>query len=288
MLITKDIVKKLLPVYSTDQHKNDRGKIFIIGGSTGMTGAPSLSANAALRTGCGLVTVGIPASLNQVIEIKVTEAMSYPLSDENGHLAVNAYEEALEFSTSCNCVAIGMGAGRYKGTKKTVTAFLKSYDKTLLIDADGLNVLSGEVYKLERSNAKVILTPHIGEFSRLTGFTADEIINNRENIATEFAKKYNVALVLKGKNTLVTDGNLIYENTTGNEGMATGGSGDVLSGIISAFAAQGLSSVDAAVAGVYIHGLAGDFAKEKKTVYSLIASDIIESLPDAFKNLTEE
>ncbi len=287
MPITKDIVKKLLPVYKAEQHKYDRGKIMIIGGSTGMTGAPSLSAGAALRSGCGMVTVGIPESLNHIIEIKLTEAMSYPLPDSFGQLAPGAYRSALEFARKCNCAVIGPGAGRGRGTKEMVTHFLRDYSGTLLIDADGLNVLSDSLYNLKKTEPEVILTPHMGEFSRLIGLSSEEILNNREKIAAEFAEKYNVVLVLKGKNTVVTNGNDVYVNTTGNEGMATGGSGDVLAGVIAALSAQGLSAVDAATAGVYIHGLAGDMAKERKSVYSLIASDIIENLPEAFKNITE-
>ncbi len=288
MIVTKEFVKKLLPVYKTDQHKNDRGKVFVIGGSTGMTGAPTLTANAALRSGCGLVTVGIPASLNNIMEVKLTEAMTYPLKDNNGYFSLDSYEKALEFAKGCNCVAIGMGANKNKGTQKLVSEFLRNYEKNLLIDADGLNVLSGCVYKLENTKADVILTPHIGEFSRLLNISAEEILVSKEKIAMEFAQKYNVVLVLKGKNTLITNGCELFENSTGNEGMATGGSGDVLSGVISALSAQGLSPINSAVAGVYIHGLAGDFAKNKKTVYSMIASDIIENLPDAFKSLMEE
>ena len=127
MLITKDAVKNVLPVYDVEQHKYNRGKILILGGSTGMTGAPSLSAYSALRSGCGMVTLGIPESLNSIIEVKVTEAMSLPLSDEEGHFSKDAYKKALEFATSCNSVAIGMGAGRNKGTKKLVCEFLRDY-----------------------------------------------------------------------------------------------------------------------------------------------------------------
>ena len=288
MLITGDYVRKLLPVYNQEQHKYDRGKILILGGSKGMTGAPSLSAYAALRTGCGMVIAGIPESLNGIMEVKLTEAMTLPLYEDEGHFAPDAYKKALEFAEGCDCVAVGMGGGRNRGLKKIVTEFLRDYDKTMLIDADGINVLAEMVYRLEKTKAKVILTPHIGEFSRLTGLTKEEILDDRKNIAKSFAEKYNAVLVLKGKNTIVTDGDRIYENTTGNEGMATGGSGDVLSGMISAFAAQGLETFDSAVAGVYLHGLAGDIAKEKNTVYSVIASDIIDNIPCAFKRLTEE
>lgn len=267
-------------------HKGDYGHLFIIGGSPGLTGAVCLAGISALRSGCGLVTIGIPEGLNQIIEIKLTEVMSLPLPETEDHyFSVNAYDKAIEFiEKKVDCVLIGPGISLHPETKKFVKKIIPEIKKPLIIDADALKIISENLEILNFLD-KPILTPHPGEMSYLTGLKIEEIQKNREKIAEDFAKRYNIILVLKGYKTVVTDGRNTYINLTGNPGMATGGTGDVLAGIIGGILAQGEDKFISAKYGVFIHGLAGDLAKKEKGEISLIASDIIEKLPFVFKIL---
>ena len=266
-------------------HKGDYGHVLVIGASYGLTGAVSLCARAALRSGCGLVTVGVPQSLNSIFEIKLTEIMSLPLKESRkGVLSAAAFTQIKNFSKKTDVLVIGCGASRDISAQKFMRRIIQHIDIPCVVDADGINALSGHLGVLNKRQKKnLIFTPHYGEFSRLINKSVNYIVKKRKSLAKEFALRYNLTLVLKGHHSIVTDGEKFFENKTGNPGMATAGSGDVLSGIISSFAAQGLGAFEAAEFGVYLHGLAGDYAAKEKTQNCLIASDIIEHLPKAFK-----
>ncbi|MCM8760478.1 MAG: NAD(P)H-hydrate dehydratase [Candidatus Omnitrophica bacterium] len=272
-----------------DTHKGDYGHLLILGGSPGLTGAICLAGISALRSGCGLVTIGIPEGLNDIIEIKLTEVMSLPLPQTGKKtFSQKAVKPALKFiDERADGVLIGPGISTgIKETSRFVKDIIKNTEKPLIIDADALKIISSDLDVLKKSKSKsIILTPHPGEMSYLTGLAIREIQRDREGIAEEFAKKYNIVVVLKGYRTVVTDGEKVYINPTGNPGMATAGTGDVLAGIIGGLLVQGYSGFESARYGVYIHGLAGDLAAREKGEISLIASDIIEKLPNAFQSL---
>lgn len=275
----------LLPKRSNDSSKHDYGGVLVIGGSIGLTGAVCLAAKAALHIGTGLVRVGVPQDLNNIIEVKLTEEMSIPLAQKpKGYLGVEAFKQIVSILDTVDVLAIGPGASRNKSTGLLIRKLVKEVNKPLVIDADGLNALVDNLDILaKRKNRNVILTPHYGEFSRLIKKDISTIKKARKELALEFALRYNLILVLKGYKTLVSDGSEIFENTTGNPGMATAGSGDVLTGIIAGLIAQGLSLRQAGQLGVYLHGLAGDLAAKDKTQFCLVASDIIDYLPEAIK-----
>lgn len=280
-------IPKFLLKRKPDTHKGDYGYVFVLGGSPGLTGAVCLCAQAALRAGAGLVRIGIPKSLNDIFEIKLTEAMSLALEETSGCLCENAFEKIANFIDKIDVMVIGCGAGISTHTKRLFLKIIREIDKPLVIDADGLNALAADLNVLkERKSKNVVLTPHMAEFSRLSQLTIDEIGKKRKKLVKDFAFKYNLTLVLKGNRSLISNGNLLFENKTGNPGMATAGSGDVLSGVIAGLISQGLNCVEAARIGVYLHGLAGDFAAKDKTEICLIASDIIEYLPKAIKKFS--
>lgn len=257
--------------------------MLILAGSSRLSGAAVLCAEAALRGGAGLVTLGIPKSLNNpLIKIKSPEIMTLPLPEtKTGSLSVRGLKRIMEFSRKTDILALGPGLSRDKGTQALIRKVIAATNKPMVVDADGLNALAGQ-RRLFKDN--MVLTPHTAEMSRLSGLTIPVIEKNRKKVAKEFANEYNVEIVLKGKNTVVADnkGNF-YLNKTGNPGMAKGGSGDVLTGIIAAFLGQGLELFQAAKYAVYIHGLAGDLAAMRKTQISMTASDIIDMLPEAIK-----
>lgn len=255
-------------------HKGDFGKIGIIGGSMGMTGSSFLSSNASIKSGAGLVYNIVPREIFEIMSIKFVEPIAKSFDDLN---------EMEEFLKGLDTIAMGPGMGLGAYAKEVFERTIK-IDKKLLIDADGLNLLSKKLNLLEgRKDFSTILTPHEGEFARITGINIEEIKDNREKLAVDFAKKYKIILVLKGHETIVTDGENIYINKTGNSGMASGGSGDVLTGIISAFM-KNYSLYDAARLGVYVHGLSGDIYADKNSKTSLRARDLIENLSTVFKN----
>lgn len=270
-----------------DTHKGDYGHFFILGGSPGLTGAVCLAGESSLRSGCGLVTIGIPEGLNDIIEIKITEVMSLPLPQtEKRTFSEKAVEPALNFiREKADGVLIGPGISTgVEETCKFVQKIVKDTEKPLIIDADALKIISKDLDILKKSKSKsIILTPHPGEMSYLTGMPVKEIQAKREEVAEGFAKKYNVIVILKGYRTVVTDGRDTYVNLTGNPGMATAGSGDVLAGIIGGLLVQGISPFESAKYGVYLHGLAGDIAAKEIGETSLIASDIIKKLPAALR-----
>lgn len=268
---------------SPDAHKGNFGHIFILGGSARFSGAGVLCAEAALRSGAGLVTLGIPKSLNSaIIKIKPKEVMTLLLAETTeGTLSFNAFQKVEDFSKNIDVLAVGPGLTQNKSTQSLVRKVISNINKPIVVDADGLNALAGH---LDLLGITRILTPHSGEMARLLGISVKKIQSNRREIAVKFCRVHKVTLVLKGHNTVVADyKNNLYINKTGNPGMATAGSGDVLTGMIAAFLGQGLSVFEAAKYAVYLHGLAGDLAAQEKTQLSLIASDIIDKIPKAIK-----
>jgi NAD(P)H-hydrate epimerase len=269
-----------------DTHKGDYGYILVLGGSPGLTGAVCLCAEAALRIGAGLVRVAVPQSLNDIFEIKLTEVMSLPLEEEKGCLSTAAFNQIEQLLDKVDVIALGCGAAL--GAKDLLLKVIETVDKPLVVDADALNALAFDLAVLERRKTRdIILTPHIGEFSRLLKIDSEKIKQKRKDLVKDFALRYNLALVLKGHRSLVSNGKKLFENTTGNPGMATAGCGDVLTGMIAGLLGQGLSCFEAAKIGVYLHGFAGDLAAKDRTQLGLIASDIIEYLPKAIKKLSK-
>ncbi len=272
-----------------DTHKGDYGHLLILGGSPGLTGAVALASIASLRIGVGLVTVGIPSSLNNIMEIKLTEAMTLPLPQTSQFtISSKAFRKIFDFSSRIDALVIGCGGSKNPSTQNFFLKIIKEMDKPMVVDADGLNALAINMAVLrKRKNKVLILTPHLGEFSRLLKKDINSIKRKRKELAKDFALKYNLILVLKGHRSIITDGKELFENPTGNPGMATAGSGDVLAGIIGGLLAQGINPFVAARIGVYLHGLAGDLAAKEKTQSALIASDIIDYIPKAIKRISK-
>jgi NAD(P)H-hydrate epimerase len=296
-MLEKKTISSFVPSRPTYSHKGTYGHVFVIAGSRGKTGAALMTAKSCMRTGAGLVTLGVPESLMDVFQSRVTEEMTLPLPDQGGSLSAKAIEPILQFlSQKANILCIGPGIGVSDETEKVIEAVVKSSPVPIVIDADGLNSIPNTGV-LKNAQAPLILTPHPGELSRLlskaskgkdpsSSITAIE--EDRINTAISFARDEGVYLVLKGVPTIVAEPEgKAFINSTGNPGMATGGAGDVLTGIIASFLGQGLSPLNASILGVYIHGLAGDVAAAEKGEHSVIAPDIIESLPSAFRQLTQ-
>lgn len=284
-----------LAVRPRDSNKGDFGKILIVGGSRDMVGAPALAANAALRAGAGLVTVAVPGGIQQTVVSLVPCATSLPLAaDGDGRVSEGALPELLEAVVAkkrFDVVAIGPGLRRARPLVRFIAEVVKAGIPTV-IDADGLNILA-ETDWHGLLGGPCVMTPHPGELSRLLGTSIRDIQSDRLNHATRAAGLMRAAggnrgsvCLLKGDKTIVTDGEKYYLNTTGNPGMATGGTGDVLTGTVAAILGQGLSTFDAAVLGAYVHGLAGDLAAGEFGEISLMASDLIDFLPAAFRQLT--
>ena len=271
---------------NSSSHKGDFGHILILAGSARFSGAAVLCAVGAMRAGAGLVTLGIPKSLNTaLIKIKPQEVMTLPLPEtKQGALSGKGCKKIKDFLGQIDVLIIGPGLNREKTTQGLARGIIAEVKKPAVIDADGLSGLCGHLSLLKRQGAEKILTPHPGEMAGLLGTSVAKVQADRKEIARKFARDYKVTMVLKGHRTVVADykGNL-YINNTGNPGMATAGSGDVLAGIIGAFLGQGLDAFSAAKYAVYLHGLAGDLAAKEKTQISLIASDIIDKIPAAIK-----
>ena len=281
----KAIAEDKLNPLKADANKYSAGSLVCFSGSFGMAGAALLSAKAALRSGSGMVRAVLPKSIYPVCAAALWEAVYTPCEDdENGRIASSVADDVKELISKANAVVFGCGVGAGKGAKAVLEKLLTDNTLPLLIDADGINILAKHIDMLRRKSCSVVLTPHEGEMSRLTGLSPELIRNNRVEVAKSFAAEYGVTLLLKGKDTVVAGecGQLII-NPTGNCGLATAGSGDVLSGIIGALLSQSTEPFYAAVLGAYIHGLSGDLAAEKLGHRSLVATDIIEYLPKAFK-----
>jgi ADP-dependent NAD(P)H-hydrate dehydratase / NAD(P)H-hydrate epimerase len=268
-------------------HKGDFGHLLVLAGSPGKTGAACLACEAALRMGAGLVTLGIPESLNPIMEAKLTEAMTEPLPETEGKgMGLAAYDRILALCEGKKAVVIGPGLGTAEETRSLVLRLLKTIDLPVVLDADGLTALASAPEGFSIENPALVLTPHPGEMGRLLGITAGAVQADRISLATGFARDRRVHLVLKGYRTLtVTPGGEVFINPTGNPGMATGGTGDVLTGMIGGLLCQGVDIEDGVKAAVYLHGLAGDRAAVETGERSLVAGDLIRSLPPVLQSL---
>jgi NAD(P)H-hydrate epimerase len=278
-----------IPKRKPDSNKGDYGHVFVIAGSPGFTGAAALCSQAALLCGSGLATLGIAKGLNTILARKLTEVMTKPLPETlAGTLSEKAFPQIMEFSSKADCVVIGPGLSRNSGTERLVRKLLVSLEKPVVLDADGINAIEARAPLLKRAQAPVVVTPHPREMARLTGLSVNTILRDKERVAKTFANKYNVVCVLKGHRTVVArpDGKTLV-NTTGNPGMAKGGTGDVLTGMIASFIGQGMGPFEAASLGVCVHGMAGDLAAKEKGEVSMLASDLLDNIPEAIKSLSK-
>ncbi len=276
-------VKSKLIKRDNNTHKGDYGKVVVIAGSVGMSGAAYLAGESALKTGAGLVTIICPHSINSALEAKTTEVMTYPVPENNGHISQRAIPEILEKISGADVILIGPGLGRDEDISALVTDVLRHSNVPVIADADALYHIAGNIGLIKECNCDLIFTPHAMEMARLVGVTPDLVEADRVNISKDFSDETGVVLLLKGHHTIVTSHDLKqYINSTGNSGMASGGSGDVLSGIIAGLVAQGSEPQDAATMGAYIHGMAGDIAKGKYGEAFMSAGNLIDAIGDAF------
>jgi ADP-dependent NAD(P)H-hydrate dehydratase len=267
-----------------DANKGDYGRVLVVAGSRGMSGAAILCASAALRGGAGLVRVAVAEGLLPLVAGGNPCYMTMGLpQDLHGRLTFEGKAELVRLVSESTVAVLGPGLGRSPDLTRLLSAVLAETATPLVLDADALNNLADQAGDLGRRAGPVVLTPHPGEFGRLIGHSAAEVQADRRARALAFARRAKVVLVLKGQGTLVTDGTRLYINSTGNPGMATGGTGDVLGGLIGALLAQHLEPFAAAQLGVHLHGLAGDLAAEHVGEVSLIATDLLDSLPLAFR-----
>jgi NAD(P)H-hydrate epimerase len=276
-----------LPVLAprpADSNKGTFGRVLVLAGSRGMSGAAVLCASAALRGGAGLVYLAVPTDLLPIVAAANPCYLTAPVpQDEHGRLAESAEAELLDLAQGKDVLALGPGLGRSPALTALILRLLPRLPVPVVLDADGLNALEQQTGCLRQRPAPSILTPHPGEFARLLGTDPATVQQQRQDLAVRFAAEQGIVLVLKGHGTVVTDGRRIYHNTTGNPGMATGGTGDVLTGLIAALLGQGLEPFAAAQLGVHLHGLAGDLARDELGEVSLIASDLLDYLPRAFR-----
>jgi NAD(P)H-hydrate epimerase len=267
-----------------DSNKGSCGRVLVIAGSRGMSGAAVLCASAALRAGAGLVRLATPAGVWPLVAVANPCYLTAPLpDDEHGLLSAQAESVILGLARANTVVALGPGLGRSEAITALVSAVLAQVSAPIVLDADGLNAVQGCTERLRARIAPTILTPHPGEFARLLRTDIPTVQARRQELAARFAAEHGVILVLKGHGTVVTDGRRLYVNSTGNPGLATGGTGDVLTGVIAALLGQGLDPFAAAQLGVHVHGLAGDLARDDLGEVSLIASDLLLYLPRAFR-----
>lgn len=286
-LIEKNDIKRLLKPRKHDAYKYDFGKVLIIAGSQGMSGAAFLTAKSALRMGAGLVKVAIPEGVAHVIENSLPEAMTLRMKEtKKGSLAYRNKDRLLEYVDWADVVAIGPGISQNKETTRLILELVEKLKRPAVIDADAIVALTGKSTLISSVKSEFVFTPHIGEFAALSGVLKENVLADRVVHVKTFSRKLNKTILLKGSPTIIgaSDGRLFVSNT-GNPGMATAGSGDVLTGIIAGLLAQRLNAEEAACSGAYIHGLAGDMAKLRKTEIGLIASDIIDMIPVALQSV---
>lgn len=287
-IIVPEELRKILSKRDKNSHKGSFGRIGIISGSTGMTGSTYLSTMAALRSGGGLVYTITPRNIYEVLSIKLIEAIIKPVEDNNkGHFTKGSTGEILDIIKDMDVLGIGPGIGVDKERIELIKKILLNYKNPIVLDADGINCIAKiEPNILKDRKGDTVITPHLGELSRLLNVEIKEIWKNPVEYSKYTSNKYRVITVLKGADTVVSNKEgEIYINSTGNPGMATAGSGDVLTGVISSFIGQGIESFNAAKLGVYCHGLAGDLAKADKGEYGMIARDILEHIPYSIKKL---
>lgn len=274
-----------LPPRSPESHKGTYGHVAVMGGSLGLTGAPVMAADAAMRMGAGLVTCACPAHLNTILEIKLTEAMTWPLPvDEQGCLNNDALSFFQSVMDRFDALVVGPGIGRHETTQTFVGNVLNAFEGPIVVDADGLLAFADD----QPCTPSMVLTPHPGEFARMIGSTPKAVQADRLKLALDYAQKRAGILVLKGHETIVAGQGAYFINATGNPGMATGGAGDVLSGIIGALLARGLAPFDAACLGCWLHGRAGDLGAELMGEESLVATDLLAYLPQAIQERKAE
>jgi NAD(P)H-hydrate epimerase len=278
-VLSHEEVLQLLPQRDPMAHKGDFGRVLLICGSRGYTGAAALSALGCLRSGAGLVYLAVPECIYAIEAVKLTEPIVLPVCDKHGTISTEAVKEICGLLPKMDAVLIGPGLGQSEGTLSVLTAVLENFQGPVVVDADGINLLSQHIGLLRRRNYPTVLTPHEGEFLRLLPEYRGERLKN----ATEFAREYRCIMVLKGHETLITDGNICYRNTTGNPGMAVGGSGDVLAGMIVSLIGQGIDPLQASAAGVWLHGAAGDKSAARIGQYGMLPSDLLEDLPRLMK-----
>lgn len=277
-LNSRTVIDKL-PERSITTHKGDYGRLLLLCGSKGYTGAASLAAMGALRVGAGLVYLGVPESIYVIEAIKLLEPIIFPLPDQGGMLCEASIPEISKRLHNIDAVLIGPGMGRSEGIEKILLWILRNFNGPVVVDADGIYFLRDHIDTLRGRTEPVILTPHEGEFSRLMG----KSILDRTADAVSAAKELNSIVVLKGHNTVITDGEAVYINNTGNPGMAVGGSGDILAGMITGLLGQGLSPLDAAAVGAWVHGAAGDICAREIGTYGMLPSDMLSIIPRLLK-----
>ena len=281
-LLEEEDIRQFLSVpRRPDTHKGDYGHLLVIAGSVGKTGAAAMVCEAALRMGAGLVTLAIPKSLNAIMEMKLTEVMTEPLPETPKQtISLRAFNSILRLCENKKAVVIGPGLGTFKETQSLILKLIKTIDLPIIIDADGLNALAAQPKILPTSNRSIVLTPHPGEMARLVHSTVKEVQENRVGICKNFSQSSHAHLILKGYRTLiVTPKGEVYINPTGNSGLATGGTGDVLSGMMGGLVCQGFDLLSSLQASVYLHGLAGDEVARELGEKSLMATDLIRKIP---------
>ncbi len=289
-LITPGKARDLLPERPPDGHKGTFGSVLIVAGSPGMTGAASMTALAAARSGTGIVFVTIPQALNPILEVKLTEPITLPLqTSTEGIPDMAMFEGILKKAETVEAVALGPGMGCAPQTQQLIHELFLRLAKPLVLDADGLNAFVGSTDLLKKRTAPTILTPHPGELARLLNVSTSELQHHRIEVARKFVFNFDVILILKGARTIIAEPNgEIFINQTGNTALAKGGSGDVLTGLLTGFLAQGVKPIDAAILGVFMHGLAGEIAAREKTERAALPGDILSAIPCAFRELMQD
>ncbi len=286
-LIDRDTVSRMIRNRAPDAHKGTCGKLLFVGGSRGMSGASCLVARAAMRTGAGLIYMAVPESIVNIVETAVIEAVTIPLPETpGGSASAQSVDTIVEAACRVDAIVVGPGMTKNDDTIEIVRGIVTLCDKPIVMDADAINCIAGNTDLLDWNCGNLVFTPHAGEMARLIGIESGDVDTERLGVARSFASCNGTVLALKGAGTIIAlpDGT-VHVNPTGNPGMATGGSGDVLSGIIGALLAEGMPPADAAQCGVYLHGLAGDIAATRVSERSVIASDIAESISEAFVSL---
>lgn len=277
--LTARQVFSLLPKRDPCGHKGDFGKLLLLCGSLGFTGAAWFAAMGALRMGAGLVYLGVPECIYEIEAVKLNEPVVFPLPDRGGKLSEEAIPEILERLSNMDAVLIGPGLGQSKETFQVLKTVLEQAACPVVVDADGINLLARHMDILRGRVSPTILTPHDGEFARLFG----PVGTNREESARAAAQRSGATLLLKGHRTCITDGQTLYRNLTGNAGMAVGGSGDVLAGLLAGLLGQGMAPLEAAACAAWLHGAAGDLCAEELSQYAMLPSDLLNALPQLLK-----
>lgn len=279
IVLNAESVQRILPDRLPNTHKGNYGRLLLLCGSRGFTGAAALAAMGALRSGAGLVYLGVPASIYTIEAVKLTEPIVFPLADRDGKYAPEAVEELIKFDRKYDAVLLGPGMGQSKGTFALARFVLENFDGPVVLDADGINVLSAHTHILRGRSAPTILTPHDGEFMRLGGSSTADRVAEAQRLAFDLG----VIMLRKGHETIITDGSTTYLNPTGNPGMAVGGCGDVLAGIVVSLLGQHIDPLQAAACAAWLHGAAGDLCAHEIGQYGMLPSDMLEALPRLLK-----